>query len=143
MLRICVVPGAADRFGAERERPMKNLLPAWTPKLGKIHLKYLLSFALGILLATKVALVIGVIAYYMANDTINNTARREYARGLYDSCVSFGVNMFGVPAPLAMGECMKSVVRAMESGEYYETPSPGFEWPSSAPAPMMEGENSQ
>ena len=81
-----------------------------------------LGFAIGVL-------TLGSISYVVNRIENENISRQSYARGMYDSCMVISVFIFGQPVTSAMTDCMSSVAKAMASGNYYETPSPGFEWP--------------
>ena len=81
-----------------------------------------LGFAIGVL-------TLGSISYVVNRIENENISRQSYARGMYDSCMVISIFVFGQPEMSAMTNCMNSVTKAMASGNYYETPSPGFEWP--------------
>lgn len=77
------------------------------------------------LIAMFVTTAMGIVGVYAAKEL----SRYSYARGMYDSCIVISVYLFGQPPAFATRDCMMSIAKAMASGNFYEMPSPGFEWP--------------
>ena len=93
------------------------------------YLHQLIGLVVGFVIAATIFIIISISGYYYMANKAEYASRYSYARGMYDSCMVISIFAFGQSGTFASQDCIAGVTEAMASGNYYEMPSPGFEWP--------------